>query len=129
MGITRRKFTLEFKIEAAHRVIDTGRTIAEVAAELSVVDSVLARWVRDERRRMETAAGAYPRVRAPEGKGFSAQDFFIRLAEGRDSIEGIPEPAWEPETVVTAPEPAVSAKPKRRKADRKHPEPIGSQRL
>ena len=25
MGITRRKFTLEFKTEAAHRVIDTGR--------------------------------------------------------------------------------------------------------
>jgi transposase len=51
--LTRRKFTLEFKTEAAHRVIDTGRTIAEVAAELSVVDSVLARWVRDERRRLE----------------------------------------------------------------------------
>jgi transposase len=57
MGITRRKFTLEFKTEAAHRVIDTGRTIAEVSAELSVVDSSLARWVRDERRRMETVAG------------------------------------------------------------------------
>ncbi len=61
MGATRRKFTLEFKTEAAHRVIDTGRTVAEVAevaAELSVVDSVLARWVRDERRRMETVAGS-----------------------------------------------------------------------
>jgi transposase len=57
MGITRRKFTLEFKTEAAHRVIDTGRTIAEVSAELSVVDSSLARWVRDERRRMEAVAG------------------------------------------------------------------------
>ena len=57
MGITRRKFTLEFKTEAAHRVIDTGRSVTEVAAELSVVDSTLARWVRDERRRMETAAG------------------------------------------------------------------------
>ena len=51
MGATRRKFTLEFKTEAAHRVIDTGRSVAEVAAELSVVDSSLARWVRDERRR------------------------------------------------------------------------------
>jgi transposase len=57
MGATRRKFKLEFKTEAAHRVIDTGRTVAEVAAELSVVDSVLARWVRDERRRMEAVAG------------------------------------------------------------------------
>jgi transposase len=54
MGATRRKFTLEFKTEAAHRVIDTGRTIAE----LSVVDSSLARWVRDERRRLETVAGS-----------------------------------------------------------------------
>ncbi len=58
MGITRRKYTLEFKTEAAHRVIDTGRSVTEVAAELSVVDSSLARWVRDERRRMETVAGA-----------------------------------------------------------------------
>jgi len=44
MGITRRKFTLESKTEAAHRVIDTGRSVTEVAAELSVVDSPLARW-------------------------------------------------------------------------------------
>jgi transposase len=58
MGATRRKFTLEFKTEAAHRVIDTGRSGAAVAAELSVVDSALARWVRDERRRMDAVAGA-----------------------------------------------------------------------
>ncbi|HVB01963.1 MAG TPA: transposase, partial [Acidimicrobiales bacterium] len=36
MGATRRKFTLEFRTEAAHRVIDTGRTVREVANELSV---------------------------------------------------------------------------------------------
>ncbi len=53
MGITKRKFTLEFKTEAAHRVIDTGRSVAEVAAELSLVDGSLARWVREERRRMD----------------------------------------------------------------------------
>ena len=57
MGATRRRFTLEFKIEAAHRVIDTGRSVAEVAGELSVSDSSLARWVRDERRRMDAVAG------------------------------------------------------------------------
>ena len=50
---------------------------------------------------------SYPRVRAPEGKSFSAQDFFIRVAEGRDSIDSIPEPAWEPETMATEPEPGV----------------------
>ena len=58
MGATRRKFTLEFRTEAAHRVIDTGRSVVDVAAELSVVDSSLARWARDERRRMDTVAGS-----------------------------------------------------------------------
>ncbi len=57
MGATRRKFTLEFRIEAAHRVIDTGRTVREVASELSVLESSLARWVRDERRRLDAVAG------------------------------------------------------------------------
>ena len=58
MGTTRRKFTLEFKTEAAHRVIDTGRTVIEVAGELSVDKGSLARWVRDERRRLEAVAGS-----------------------------------------------------------------------
>jgi transposase len=57
MGTARRKFTLEFKTEAAHRVIDTGRTVVEVAGELSVDKGSLARWVRDERRRVGTVAG------------------------------------------------------------------------
>ena len=58
MGTTRRKFTLEFKTDAAHRVIDTGRTVVEVAGELSVDKGSLARWVRDERRRLEAVAGS-----------------------------------------------------------------------
>ncbi len=51
---------------------------------------------------METAAGSYQRVRAIDGKRFAAQDFFIRLAEGRDSIDSIPAPVSEPEIEVTA---------------------------
>jgi transposase len=57
VGATRRKFTLEFRTEAAHRVIDTGRTVRDVARELSVLENSLSKWVRDERRRMETVAG------------------------------------------------------------------------
>jgi len=53
MAITRRKFTLEFRTEAAHRVIDTGRSVRAVASEISVEENTLAKWVRDERRRME----------------------------------------------------------------------------
>ncbi len=48
MGATRRKFTLEFKTEAAHRVIDSGRNIPEVASELSISQEALYRWVKDD---------------------------------------------------------------------------------
>jgi len=57
VGATRRKSTLEFRIEAAHRVIDTGRTVRDVARELSVFENSLSKWVRDEPRRMETLEG------------------------------------------------------------------------
>jgi transposase len=54
MAISRRKFTLEFRTEAAHRVIDTGRSVRAVASELSIEENTLSKWVRDERRRQET---------------------------------------------------------------------------
>jgi transposase len=57
MAVTRRKFTLEFKTEAAHRVIDSDRTVREVARELSVLESSLSTWVRNERRRIEALSG------------------------------------------------------------------------
>jgi transposase-like protein len=46
MSRTRRSFTTEYKVEAAHRVIDSGRTIAEVARELGVNEGLLGRWGR-----------------------------------------------------------------------------------
>lgn len=51
----RRSYTTEFKIEAAHRVIDSGRTIAEVARELGLDPGMLSVWVKDERRRITAA--------------------------------------------------------------------------
>jgi transposase len=57
MSRTRRSFTTEYKVEAAHRVIDSGRTIAEVARELGVNEGLLGRWVADERRRVEACSG------------------------------------------------------------------------
>src|SRR5664280_855610 len=47
MAPTRRKFTLEFRIEAAHRVIDSGRSVTEVAREILMAENSLFRWVRD----------------------------------------------------------------------------------
>jgi polyphosphate kinase len=90
-------------------------------------NEILAAYLADTAKsRMETATGDYPRVKAPDGKRFGAQDFFIRLAEGRDNIDNIPEPAsipervaTVPESVVPAPESAAPAKPHRRKTARK----------
>jgi polyphosphate kinase len=85
---------------------------------------ILAAYLADTAKsRIETANGDYPRVRAPEGKCFNAQDFLIRVAEGRDSIDGIPLTAWQPEEVAAAltaaGETLVPAKPPRRRAARK----------
>ena len=46
---SRRRFTEEFKRDAAALVIDTGRPIAQVARELGVYESSLGRWVAQER--------------------------------------------------------------------------------
>ncbi|OYD61115.1 transposase [Rhodococcus sp. OK302] len=56
MSRKRRSFTTEYKVEAARRVIDTGRTIAEVARDLGLSENLLGRWVADERRRIDAAA-------------------------------------------------------------------------
>ncbi|MFE3542651.1 transposase [Nocardia sp. NPDC059177] len=40
---------------SAHRVIDSGRTIAEVARELGLNEGLLSNWVKDERRRTAAA--------------------------------------------------------------------------
>jgi polyphosphate kinase len=86
-------------------------------------NEILAAYLADTAKsRLATAAGDYVRVRAPEGKRFNAQDFLIRVAEGRDSIDNIPEPATRPEIEVAV----VPAKPQRRKAARKQPQPAAS---
>ena len=92
---------------------------------------ILAAYMADTAKsRMETASGDYPRVRAPEGKRFSAQDFLIRVAEGRDSIDNIPPPASEPEkvaaTAASVAELSAPAKPHRRRSPRKHSQPAAS---
>ena len=57
MSRSRRSFTTEYKVEAAHRVIDSGRSVAEVAKELGVDEGPLGRWVRDERQRIDATKG------------------------------------------------------------------------
>ncbi|QIV79844.1 transposase [Mycolicibacterium frederiksbergense] len=45
----RKKYTPEFREQAARLVIETGRPIAHVAAEIGVGEQLLGRWVRQAR--------------------------------------------------------------------------------
>ncbi|MDN5764183.1 MAG: IS3 family transposase [Microlunatus sp.] len=53
MGAKRKSYTPKYRQDAAHLVIDTGRTIVEVAAEIGVGPQLLGRWVAIERSRMD----------------------------------------------------------------------------
>jgi polyphosphate kinase len=84
-----------------------------------ILNEILAAYMADSAKaRMATPSGDYVRPRVRESKRFSAQDFLIRVAEGRDSIDGIPEPVSQPSEA-----PAASAKHPRRKTARKQVEP------
>lgn len=65
MSRTLRSFTPEFKVEAAHRVIDSGRPVAEVARELNLHEDLLRKWVAAERVYHGAAAGG--RGTPPDG--------------------------------------------------------------
>jgi transposase len=51
----RRSYTAEYKVEAAHRVIDSDRTISGVAGNWGIDPGMLSAWVKDERRRVAAA--------------------------------------------------------------------------
>jgi transposase len=46
-----RKFSPEFREEAARMVVETSRPIAEVARELGINETSLGNWVRDYRKK------------------------------------------------------------------------------
>ena len=48
----------KYRQEAAHLVIDTGRTIVEVAREIGVGEQLLGRWVAIERSRIDDPPAA-----------------------------------------------------------------------
>ncbi len=58
-----RKFTPEFREEAAKMVVDTSRAIADVARELGISETSLGNWVRAYR---EKHAGEEPPLQVSE---------------------------------------------------------------
>lgn len=53
MGAKRKSYTPQYRRDAAHLVIDSGRTIAAVASEIGIGEQLLGRWVARERARMD----------------------------------------------------------------------------
>ncbi len=53
MGAKPKSYTPQYRSDAAHLVIDTGRTIAAVAEEIGVGAQLLGRWIAQERARMD----------------------------------------------------------------------------
>ena len=53
MGAKRKSYTPKYRQDAARLVIDTGRTVAEVAREIGVGEQLLGRWVAIARSRMD----------------------------------------------------------------------------
>lgn len=50
MSVQRRKFSPQFKAEAVQMVLETGKSIAEVARDLGIVEGTLGNWVNTWRR-------------------------------------------------------------------------------
>lgn len=62
-----------------------------------IKNEILAAYLGDNQKaRMELSNGKYVRLRPGGDKPFSAQDFFLRVAEGKDTVDSIPPPAGLP---------------------------------
>ena len=59
---TRRRFTPEYRRDVACLVLDTGSTIASVARDVGLGETVVGRWVTLERERRQAAAQGRPEV-------------------------------------------------------------------
>jgi transposase len=55
--ITRRSFDREFKISAVKLVLDSGKSVKSIAAELGISDNTLFNW---KRKYQEDAKNAFP---------------------------------------------------------------------
>ena len=65
---TRRRFTPEYRRDVASLVLDTGSSIASVARDLGLGESVVGRWVKLERERRQAVREGRPDPREMEAE-------------------------------------------------------------
>jgi polyphosphate kinase len=90
--------------------------VRDQAAKARIHDEILPAYLADTTKaRLQQSDGTYCRTAPKDGTGFSAQDFLIKLAEGKSDISGIPKikaitpPARAPRTRKPASQPANAA--------------------
>ncbi|UVF61126.1 hypothetical protein SEA_AOKA_2 [Arthrobacter phage Aoka] len=91
MARKRRRYTAEYKREAALLVLTTGRAIADVGRELDIPEQTLGRWVYDAREEAGEDPRAprtvpVPAVLPPDPVAFHAYDGPTLLEEVREAI-------------------------------------------
>ena len=64
----RRRFTPEYRRDVASLVLDTGSSIASVARDLGLGESVVGRWVKLERERRQAVREGRPDPRELEAE-------------------------------------------------------------
>lgn len=79
MGAARKKFTPQYRRDAAHLVLDTGRTIRAVAQEIGVGEQLLGRWVAAERARVDDPPAAVDINERAELERLRAENAQLRM--------------------------------------------------
>jgi len=86
MGAGRRRFSREFKLEAV-RLIEQGRRVSAVAADLGVSRTVLQRWRRQVEAGGERAFPGHGRVRPENEELVALRRELKRVREERDILK------------------------------------------
>ena len=82
---TRRRFTPEYRRDVASLVLDTGSSIASVAREVGLGESVVGRWVKLERERRQAV-----REGRPDPRELEAENTALRRRVGRVQLSVYP---------------------------------------
>ena len=79
MGSRRKSYTPAYRRDAARLVIDSQRSIAEVAREIGVGEQLLGRWVAAERARMDDPPAALDFNERAELERLRAENSQLRM--------------------------------------------------
>jgi transposase len=85
--MTRRKFSREFRIEAAKLVTERGVAVAQAARDLDVAESVLRRWMRELTEAPATAFPGNGQMRAELAEIAALKKAVARLRAERDILK------------------------------------------